>query len=208
MTVNIFLDTETIASRRMDVAAHIAAKHYDADDVVKAAKKAAAELEKTSLSGLFGELAVISWAIENEVPVTLVRDMADPDGERHMLEAFAGMNIDAARIVAHNAEFDRLMIRQRAIVHGVKLPKIYMAHDVKPWESQWRCTMALWCDSRTGRVSLDDLCLALGSPGKDGIDGSMVDGMVRAGRIDEVAAYCADDVRRVRAVYQRIVGVT
>lgn len=207
MTTN-YLDTETISSRRVDVQAHIAAKHYDPEDVVKAAKKAAAELEKTSLSGLFGELAVISWAPDDDEPITLTRNMDDPNGERELLRWFADCNsIDAHRIVAHNADFDRLMIRHRAIVHGVKLPKIYMAHDVKPWESQWRCTMALWCDSRSGRVSLDDLCLALGLPGKDGVDGSMVDGMVRAGRIDEVAAYCADDVRRVRAVYQKIVGV-
>jgi hypothetical protein len=46
--------------------------------------------------------------------------------------------------------------------------------------------------------------LAFGLPGKGGVDGSMVAGMVRAGRIDEVAAYCADDVRRVRAIYQRM----
>lgn len=203
-----YLDTETISSRRVDVAAHIAAKHFDTEAIDKAAKKAATELEKTSLSGLFGELAVISWAQSDDEPITLLRDMDNPDGERELLRCFSDCDgIDAPSIVAHNAEFDRLMIRQRAIVHGVKLPKIYMAHDVKPWESQWRCTMALWTDDRRGRVSLDDLCLALGLPGKDGIDGSMVDGMVRAGRIDEVAAYCADDVRRVRAVYQRIMGV-
>jgi predicted PolB exonuclease-like 3'-5' exonuclease len=99
------------------------------------------------------------------------------------------------------------MIRQRAIVHGVKLPKRYSATDVKPWESAWQCTMALWTDSRQGRVSLDDLCLALSLPGKNGVDGSMVAGMVRAGRIDEVAAYCADDVRRVRSIYKKIKGM-
>lgn len=207
MTTN-FLDTETIASRRIDVQQHIAAKHLDPDELVKAAKKAATELEKTSLSGLFGELAVLSFARDDDEPITGVRNMADPMGERELLRWFADQpGIDAARIVAHNAEFDRLMIRHRAIVHGVKLPKVYMASDVKPWESRWRCTMALWCDSRAGRVSLDDLCLALGLPGKQGIDGSMVNAMVAAGRIDEVAAYCADDVRRVRAVYQRIMGV-
>jgi predicted PolB exonuclease-like 3'-5' exonuclease len=97
------------------------------------------------------------------------------------------------------------MIRQRAIVLGVALPRVYSSIDVKPWESRWRCTMAMWTDSRTGRVSLDDLCLAFGLPGKGGVDGSMVAGMVRSGRLEEVAAYCADDVRRVRAIYQRMV---
>jgi predicted PolB exonuclease-like 3'-5' exonuclease len=200
----IYLDTETVPSSRLDVAEHYAAKHYDADDIAKAAKKAAADLDKTSLSGLFGELAVISWANDNDEPCTLVRNFSRPDGEREMLEAFAECDIDGDVIVAHNAEFDRNMIRQRAIVHGVKLPKRYAATDVKPWESCWACTMAMWCDSRQGRVSLDDLCLAFGLPGKGVVDGSMVAGMVRAGRIDEVAAYCADDVRRVRAIYQRM----
>jgi NAD(P)-dependent dehydrogenase (short-subunit alcohol dehydrogenase family) len=147
----IYLDTETVPSSRLDVAEHIAAKHYDPDDIAKAAKKAAADLDKTSLSGLFGELAVISWANGEREPRTLVRNFSNPDGEREMLQAFANSDVDGDTIVAHNAEFDRNMIRQRAIV-----------------------------------------------------DGSMVAGMVRAGRIDEVAAYCADDVRRVRAIYQRM----
>ena len=202
-----YLDTETVPSGRVDVAAHFAAKHFDAEDLTKAAKAATKDLEKTSLSGLFGELAVISWANDDDEPCTLVRNFHRPDGEREMLEAFADCDIDGDTIVAHNAEFDRSMLRQRAIVHGVKLPKRYSATDVKPWESAWVCTMALWTDSRTGRVSLDDLCLALGLPGKGGVDGSMVADMVRSGRLDEVAAYCADDVRRVRAIYKKIKGM-
>jgi hypothetical protein len=201
----VYLDTETVPSSRLDVAEHIAAKHFDADDIAKAAKKAAADLDKTSLSGLFGELAVISWANDDDEPCTLTRNFSRPDGEREMLEAFAECDVEGDQIVAHNAEFDRNMIRQRAIVLGVALPRVYSAIDVKPWESRWRCTMAMWADSRTGRVSLDDLCLAFGLPGKGGVDGSMVAGMVRAGRLEEVAAYCADDVRRVRAIYQRMV---
>jgi hypothetical protein len=64
--------------------------------------------------------------------------------------------------------------------------------------------MAMWTDDRRGRVSLDALCLALGVQGKGGIDGSMVAEMVRQGRIDDVAAYCVQDVRCVRACYQRM----
>jgi hypothetical protein len=202
----VYLDTETIPSLRVDVVAHFAAKHMDPSDPEKGAKKAAAEHEKTSLSGLFGELAVISWANDNDEPCTLVRNFHRADGEREMLQAFAECDVEGDTIVAHNAEFDRSMIRQRAIVLGVALPRVYSSIDVKPWESRWRCTMAMWTDSRTGRVSLDDLCLAFGLPGKGGVDGSMVAGMVRSGRIDEVAAYCADDVRRVRSIYQRMVS--
>jgi hypothetical protein len=202
----VYLDTETVPSGRVDVAEHFARKHFDADDVEKAAKKATADLEKTSLSGLFGELAVISWANDNDEPCTLTRNFHRADGEREMLQAFAECDVEGDTIVAHNSEFDRSMIRQRAIVLGVALPRVYSSIDVKPWESRWRCTMAMWTDDRRGRVSLDDLCLAFGLPGKGGVDGSMVAGMVRDGRIEEVAAYCADDVRRVRAIYQRMVS--
>ena len=54
------------------------------------------------------------------------------------------------------------------------------------------------------RVSLDKLCKALGLPGKGEIDGSKVWDYVRDGRIAEVADYCADDVRKVWAVYRRM----
>ena len=199
-------DTATVPPARRHVAEPCARKHFDADDVEKAAQAATKDLEKTSLSGLFGELAVISWANDDEEPCTLVRNFHRADGEREMLQAFAECDVEGDTIVAHNAEFDRSMIRQRAIVLGVALPRVYSSIDVKPWESRWRCTMAMWTDDRRGRVSLDDLCLAFGLPGKGGVDGSMVAGMVRSGRIDEVAAYCADDVRRVRAIYQRMVS--
>lgn len=60
-----------------------------------------------------------------------------------------------------------------------------------------------------GRVALDRLCAALGLPEKgseigEDIDGAKVWDFVRAGRIEEVAAYCRADVERVRAIHQRL----
>ena len=46
-----------------------------------------------------------------------------------------------------------------------------------------------------GRVTLHELCRAPNLPGKTGdMDGSKVDGMIQAGRIAEVSAYCECDV--------------
>ncbi len=46
-----------------------------------------------------------------------------------------------------------------------------------------------------GSVKLDEICKIMGLSGKPkGIDGSQVDEMVRAGRIQEVAHYCETDV--------------
>ncbi|WP_280139396.1 hypothetical protein [Microvirga massiliensis] len=53
----------------------------------------------------------------------------------------------------------------------------------------------LACFDKQGKVSLNDLCRALGYPGKpEDIDGSEVARYVEEGRIAEVAAYCETDV--------------
>ncbi|MNT91954.1 putative 3'-5' exonuclease related to the exonuclease domain of PolB [compost metagenome] len=54
------------------------------------------------------------------------------------------------------------------------------------------------------RISLDNLCTALGLPGKGEIDGSQVYDYWKAGRIAELIAYCADDVHKAREVHRRM----
>lgn len=218
----LYIDTETGPSTRPDVVAHIARKHFDPADLEGSAKDAAKALEKTSLSGTFGELWVISCATDNDEPITYVRDRNDPDGEGAMLRKFAqdmidldkdvqfARNLDA--IVAHGADFDRGMLRQRATAHGVYLPSAITAWGLRPWDraNRWACTMELWTGDARQRVSLEDLALALAvdAPvkGADGITGDQVWALICAGHLDRVASYCADDVRRVRAIYQRIMA--
>jgi hypothetical protein len=216
MTV-IYLDTETGPSLRNDVWTHLLEKH-DGD-----AKDAAKALEKTSLSGTFGELWVVSIALDDNDPITYTRHKEDPDGERVLLERVAqefrdldtgigyARNLDA--IVAHNATFDRDMLRQRATVHGVRLPSAISAWGLRPWDraNRWACTMEMWTGDARNRISLGDLALALAvdAPvkGGDGITGDQVWPLICAGHLDRVASYCADDVRRVRAIYRAIMAV-
>ena len=55
-----------------------------------------------------------------------------------------------------------------------------------------------------GKVKLDEVAKILGLTGKpEGIDGSKVDEMVRAGQIDEVARYCESDVLNTYRVWLR-----
>ena len=55
------------------------------------------------------------------------------------------------------------------------------------------------------RISMNDLCLALGIDGKgDDIDGSKVWDFVQQGKIAEVAEYNKADVVRTRAIYNRM----
>jgi predicted PolB exonuclease-like 3'-5' exonuclease len=61
-----------------------------------------------------------------------------------------------------------------------------------------------------GKVKLGEVSKILGLPGKpEGIDGSRVEEMVRAGQIEEVARYCESDVLntyRVWLVYELFRG--
>jgi 3'-5' exonuclease len=60
------------------------------------------------------------------------------------------------------------------------------------------------------KVKLDEVTKILGLPGKpEGIDGSRVEEIVRAGQIEEVARYCESDVLntyRVWLVYELFLG--
>ena len=214
--MNIYLDTETIPAHKPEVIAWLAAKSMKDGKDSDAALKA---LRDTSLSPVLGELAVVAYAIDDNEPTVWTRDMDDPHGERRLVAAVAqdlwDMHDDVGgfpralhHVVAHNAAFDRTVLRTRAMVYGVSLPPQIHALRMKPWDSPWYCTMdALRVDR--GGPSLDAACAAFGvGLLKGDIDGSKVWDYVEAGRIDEVAAYCADDVRRVRAVYRAIMGVT
>lgn len=66
--------------------------------------------------------------------------------------------------------------------------------------------MTAWA-GHGNRIGVDRLCKALGLPGKTGVDGSIVWDLVRAGRIDDVVSYCDDDVRRLRSVHRKMIGL-
>lgn len=196
----IFLDIESIPAQRPDLIARIAAKHLDNPE------KAMEEHRKTSLNAAAGEIFCIGYAIDDAPAEVLVRDWRDPAAETSMLRDFVEV-VRAERdivLVAHNAEFDRNFIRQRCLVRGVEAPRVLTGAGQKPWENAWSCTMQLWCGTPQGRISLDDLCLALGLPGKDDLPGSKVWDAVMAGETHKVVSHCRQDVEVLRHVHQRL----
>lgn len=191
------------------IAANIAEQHAAIDAAVMD------KWRKTSFDGAFGQIAVVSFAIDGGEPVKVYRhDWQEAGAERDVLETLREVMHDtinpktelAAQIIGHNVSaFDLRFLVQRSIILGVKPhPVLARAAACKPWETDRVFdTMVQWAGVGN-RISLDKLCKALGLPGKGEIDGSKVWDYVRDGRIAEVADYCADDVRKVWAVYQRM----
>lgn len=165
---------------------------------------------KTSFDGALGQICVIGYAIEDQEPVALYA--ADyEDGDAGLLRDFFGaiseLRSDGRPVrpmfIGHNiCSFDLPFIFHRAIVNGVPLPAGFPIHP-KPWSDDCFDTMTYWAGHRD-RISLDNLCRALGIEGKGSIDGSQVWDYVRAGRISEVADYCKHDVAITRDAYKRL----
>jgi hypothetical protein len=167
---------------------------------------------KTSFDGGAGHVACIGFAVDDEPVQARFGDVREDECiERDTLGAFFNWldrihSIqDRPRFVGHNvSQFDLRFLWQRAIVLGIR-PPIWLPRNPKPWDDAAVFdTMAQWAGSGN-RISLDNLCKALGVSGKTGgIDGSLVWDYVRDGRIKEVAAYCKNDVEITRDCFRRM----
>jgi len=175
-----------------------------------------ASYRKTGLDGAFGQIAVIGFALDGGAPRTVWATEWDlPATERGLLAAFycdlaAMIPANQERgitVIGHNvANFDLRFMVQRSIVNGLRPhPIIASAAQAKPWEGEKVFdTMVQWSGIGS-RITLDKLCKALSIPTpKTGITGAQVWDEVKAGRIADVAAYCARDVEATRAAHRRL----
>jgi predicted PolB exonuclease-like 3'-5' exonuclease len=92
--------------------------------------------------------------------------------------------------------FDLPVLRYRAMVNRIPAPGLH----VRPYFHRFTSDAVDLCDvlgsfTPGSKAKLDEVAKILGLGGKpEGIDGSQVEDMVKAGRIDEVALYCESDV--------------
>lgn len=230
--MNIYLDLETIPAQDPAVRAAIAAgitapANYSKPESIakwlEENREAEAEKawRKTSFDGALGQIAVASIAIDDAAPVTFWQeDWAS--GETHILRelfdlidsacsvpVYGGIRAEREPVfIGHNlVNFDLRFLFQRAVLNSIR-PPACIPFQAKPWDAKVYDTMTAWA-GHNGRVSLDKLCTALGIAAKgseigDEIDGSLVWDFVRAGRIADVATYCAADVERVREIHKRM----
>lgn len=171
---------------------------------------------KTSFDGALCQIVVIGAARDDEKPLALQsKEPLTLAGEAQLLRAFFSMlelvpepERMVCTWVGHNViDFDLRVLYQRAVIHGIR-PPFWIPFHSKPWGDRVFDTMLAWAGQR-GRVSQDKLCRVLGIDAKgselgDEIDGSRVWDFVKAGRIAEVATYCAGDVHRAREAHRRL----
>lgn len=199
--------------------------YKDAEKIAEYIKAKAAEIRdgveqaytdrvsKTSFDGMYGRICCISYAFDDGPIVS-----SAGDDEKSVLEHFYSHVFDQATTAHHSgladipvvvcghnvAAFDLPFLKHRSIIHGVKPPvALLKAMNARPWDNCIADTMLMWSSDPHRRGSMDRLCKALGIPGKDGFDGSMV---AATWPVDpkKVITYCEDDVQRTRAIYKRL----
>ncbi|QPB42187.1 ribonuclease H-like domain-containing protein [Rodentibacter haemolyticus] len=218
--MNIYFDIETIPTQNATIAQKVLETlsppaNYKSEEAIQKWLEANKEtaVEKTALSGTFGEIISVACAIDDSpVQVFYLADWQGADREQRILTDFfqylnqhyqANKDIPPVFIGHNHVAFDIRFVYQRAIVNRVK-PFAYFPIHAKAWDKQVFDTMVEWAGVGN-RISMNDLCLALGIDGKsDDIDGSKVWGYVQSGRIAEVAEYNKADVERTRQIYKRM----
>lgn len=209
MPSHVYIDIETIPSPTPpDPSTIKAPANYKDPEKIAAYQREAVEAEwrKESLKSHKGRVLVIGWAIDGEEPQSVQMDEGC-DEQGLVLDFWMRLRADLGQtqrpsLVGFNCRsFDFNWLRHRAYKYRIPDMALFF-----PWERYDKRVvdlreMWLGADYR-GEGTLDDLAKFLGIEGKTtGMDGSKVFDYWRAGRVDEVAAYCRDDVRLTRELW-------
>lgn len=233
--IPVYLDIETVPTQDAKLRGYIAQAVKPPGNMKKAETIEKWEIEskpdaieqavlRTSFDGALGETIVASFAVADRDPIVVSRDYGSSiEHERIILADFfnamtaeipEGMHLSTL-IVGHDvARFDLGFLYKRAVILRLPVPR-WLPWGEPAWSTRIFDTMHRWVGVDKGeRVSLQKLCTVLDVPmkgteldGDDEIDGSKVYEFWRAGRIEDLRAYCEWDVRRARWVHKLMEGV-
>lgn len=182
-------------------------------------QNAADVYERAGIYAEFGRIICISAGViiqKNGERYYRVKSFHDTD-EKKLISGFNDMldkftSNTAKKLCAHNGlEFDYPYIARRALINGLKLPKILDVAGAKPWEIKDRLldTLQMWkFGDYKSYTSLDLLCAVFGIPTpKDDIDGSMVSQVYyKEGDIDRIIRYCEKDTLALANLFLKYKG--
>ena len=163
-----------------------------------------------SLNPRQGRICCLGWWQEGATAVGGFTARGETD-EKALLEGFWDRIASSSPLVTFNGSFDLRFILVRAIVHGLKPPEGY---QIANWFRRYstsphfdcRAVLTGWDDRQPG--TLQDWALAFGIPiAGPLISGSQVYEAALAGRWNDIAAHCLDDVRITRELYLKLATI-
>ncbi|HWM86188.1 MAG TPA: ribonuclease H-like domain-containing protein [Kofleriaceae bacterium] len=135
---------------------------------------------------------------------------AGPDrgDERGILEDFSNfVGRHRPALVTYNGRtFDMPVLALRSLHRGVPMPWYYRDRSLRHrYSEDGHIDLCDWlADHGAARSSsLDALARLIGLPGKNGVDGSQIEGMFKAGLLASIQDYCLSDVVQTALLFLR-----
>jgi predicted PolB exonuclease-like 3'-5' exonuclease len=127
--------------------------------------------------------------------------------EKGMLEDFSAfVSRYQPDLVTYNGRsFDLPVLALRSLRHGVAMSWYYQGRVRHRYSEEGHLDLCdMLSDHGAARsISLDAVARLIGLPGKVGVDGSQVEGMYRAGKLDSIKSYCLADVAQTGLLFLR-----
>ncbi|MBW2278432.1 MAG: 3'-5' exonuclease [Deltaproteobacteria bacterium] len=134
--------------------------------------------------------------------------IGESDDEREILEDFSRFvsRHHPALITYNGRAFDLPVIALRSLHHGVQLPWYYQERGLRyRYSEEGHIDLCDWLADHgaTRSGSLDALARLVGLPGKLDVDGSQIEGLFNAGRLQHIQNYCLADVTQTALLFLR-----
>lgn len=151
------------------------------------------------------KVVCVGYAVlEDGVPV-VIDAQAGADYEAEMLAGLGDWLAQADRVVTWaGLRFDVPVLQLRSLRHGLAQPWYRGRMQGRFDDAHVDLADVLTLRGLSGeRLHMDDAARLIGLPGKDGVDGSQVAGLVAAGDMAAVRNYCIRDVVQTTYLYLR-----
>ena len=156
---------------------------------------------KTSCNPMYGNIISIAYAFNDKPVEGIIRHI--DESEKGLLEIFYEVlldsNTDYLQWVSYPIRFDLPFLLKRSIINNVRPPV-----GIPDERSKSAFCPMNWWHGWHEYGTLNNLCKALGIPGKDGMTGADVWPAIQAGEYEKVLAYNKSDVEMLRQVFRRI----
>jgi predicted PolB exonuclease-like 3'-5' exonuclease len=154
------------------------------------------------IGALIAEKGVEGWRIS-----ALGAPHVGGRSEKEIISSFVGKigELRPQLVTFNGSSFDLPVVRYRAMIHKIAASGL----SARNYFNRFSGDALDLCDvlssfGATAKLRLNELARALGLPGKpNDIDGSQVETLFRAGKVQEIADYCVSDVINTYRIWLR-----